>query len=601
MGARFSPQFLETLQARSSLVAIVSAVTKLTNKGKEYTGCCPFHAEKSPSFSVSDIKGVYYCFGCGASGNIFDFLKEKQGLPFPEAVAYLASKCGMPLPTVSPEDAETQHHLDQVYAVLARATRFFQDCLQHPTWGCDARAYLENRNVGHAAISHFSLGFAPTSQAFMAWVGTEKIDPALLIQAGLLRKQEGSATLRPWFWQRLIFPIHDGRGRVVAFGGRCLGDEKPKYLNSPETPVFHKKNTLYGLHHLRQDKPQDVLVVEGYMDVVGLWVGGVKGAVAPLGTAFSAEHGTSLWRHTDTPIFCFDGDDAGRMAGQRACHRLLPILTPGKSARIALMPYGQDPDDVMKTAGAEHFRSLITAAVPLHTFIPRIVFANKAPKGLRALSPEAQVALKEELLAIVAEIKEPQIARAYKNSFLDAFYASLRRKEKVVETAHQSVSLQQWRRRSEWILMAALYHHPALIEEAVPFLENYIFLEKSLGKVQQILSESVEEGIVLEKESITPYFIKEGCENFLKQFREEALLSHGAFALPETPLEEARQCWHSLWMNVGGLPQATMDLEAARQVLAHEMTPEAWERVKYLTELTRRMQNEDNFFEETRG
>ena len=363
----FPPRFLDELRARLTLSTIIGRRIKLTRAGREYKACCPFHNEKTPSFFVNDEKGFYHCFGCGAHGDIISFEMEQGNLTFPEAVERLAAEAGLEVPRETPREREAARQRAGVLEVLEAACTFFEQQLRMPV-GKDGLAYLQRRGLDSETIARFRLGWAPAAGALKSALARQAIDEGQLIEAGLLKpSDQPDRPAYDYFRDRVTFPITDRRGRVIAFGARTLGDGQPKYLNSPETPVFQKGLVLYGLAQAREaiGKAGEAIVAEGYMDVIALSAAGFPQTVAPLGTALTEPQIEDLWRMVDEPILCFDGDAAGQRAALRAADRALPLLRPGKSLRFALLPAGKDPDDLLRAQGARAMRGILEAARPL--------------------------------------------------------------------------------------------------------------------------------------------------------------------------------------------------------------------------------------------
>ncbi|KXU39418.1 DNA primase [Ventosimonas gracilis] len=355
--------FIEDLLKRTDLVEVVSARVALKKNGKNYSACCPFHQEKTPSFNVSPDKQFYHCFGCGASGDALRFVMEHDRLDFPEAVELLARAAGLSVPReagADPRERLTQE--SPLYGLLSMATQFYQQSLkQHPARQA-AVDYLKKRGISPQMVQAFALGFAPPGwDNLHKLVQADQAKQQSLIEAGLLVHNEGSGKRYDRFRDRLMFPIRDHSGRVIGFGGRVLGDDKPKYLNSPETALFHKSHELYGLYELRQKpgKLDEILVVEGYLDVIALAQAGLCNAVATLGTATSEQHIKRLLRLAPSILFCFDGDSAGRKAAWRALEAALPALFDGKRTRFLFLPDGEDPDSLVRLEGADAFRARI--------------------------------------------------------------------------------------------------------------------------------------------------------------------------------------------------------------------------------------------------
>ncbi|MBF1802183.1 DNA primase [Alloalcanivorax profundimaris] len=378
MAGRIPEHFIQDLLARTDLVALIDSRVPLKKAGRNYSACCPFHQEKTPSFTVAPDKQFYYCFGCGASGNAVGFLMEYDHLSFPEAVEQLATRAGLEVPREGGGDARKEKarrdRLQTLYDLLARAERFYRQQLKNAPERQKAVNYLKGRGLTGQIAARYGLGFAPPGYDNLSQglsLDNEGIEQALT--AGLLVRREDSGRTYDKFRDRIQFPIRDGRGRTIGFGGRVLGDGKPKYLNSPETPVFHKGKELYGLWEWRQsrDKTDRLYVVEGYMDVIALAQHGVPNAVATLGTATSEDHCHLLFRQVNEVVFCFDGDNAGRRAAWRALESALPALDDGKQARFLFLPEGEDPDTLVRAQGPEALLALTDKADTLATYLFR--------------------------------------------------------------------------------------------------------------------------------------------------------------------------------------------------------------------------------------
>ena len=337
-----APDFLDEIRARVGLGDVIARHVSLRRAGRELTGLCPFHNEKTPSFTVSEEKGFFHCFGCGAHGDVIGFVMRQEGLSFPEAVERLAGEAGLEVPKATPEEREAAKRAATLHDVMERACRFFEDELQGPR-GVDARSYFARRGIDEETRARFRLGYAPDSKTGLRNAVMDGSHPeALLVEAGLLIRPD-NGTPYDRFRGRVIFPIADRRGRVIAFGGRLLGDGKPKYLNSPDTPLFSKGRVLYGMATAREAAHRNgrVIVTEGYTDVIALNRAGFAESVAPLGTALTESHLHALWRMAPEPVLCFDGDAAGKRAAYRAAERAVPLLEPGRSLQFVTLPPGR--------------------------------------------------------------------------------------------------------------------------------------------------------------------------------------------------------------------------------------------------------------------
>lgn len=415
-----SPQWLDELRARTSLSGLISRTTRLTKAGHEFKACCPFHNEKSPSFTVNDAKGFYHCFGCGAHGDAIRWMTDQRGLSFMDAVKELAAEAGMDLPAPDPRAAREAEKRDSLHDVMAAAQAWFVECLAGPE-GEKARAYLATRGFDAHTVQRFGFGYAPEGrQALKDALG--RFPEAMLIEAGLRIAVDDK---EPYdrFRGRLMLPIEDARGRVIAFGGRILDATKtdaPKYLNSPDTPLFDKGRTLYNLHRAGPASRQTgrMIVVEGYMDVIALAAAGIGDAVAPLGTALTERQIEMLWRMVETPVLCFDGDAAGQRAAMRAVTRALPLLRPAHSLRIVRLPSGMDPDDLVRREGPAAMERLLGEAKSL---LDTLWEHERDAVPLR--TPEDKAGLKARLLAHVDTIADGDIKALYRRDLLERYSA----------------------------------------------------------------------------------------------------------------------------------------------------------------------------------
>jgi DNA primase len=410
-----TPQWLDELRARTTLSALIGRSIKVTKAGREYKASCPFHNEKTPSFTINDEKGFYHCFGCGAHGDAIRWMTDQRGLGFMDAVKELADAAGIQVPAPDPKAAAKADRANTLYDVMTAAQDWFVDEL-NGLEGADARAYLEKRGFTKKSIQDFGLGFAPDSRAKLKRA-LSRYEVPMLVEAGLLIAVEDK---EPYdrFRGRLMIPIRDPRGRVIAFGGRILGAGEPKYLNSPDTPLFDKGRMLYNLDKASPASRASarVIVVEGYMDVIALAQAGFGEAVAPLGTALTEQQIAMLWRMVPKPLLCFDGDAAGQKAAFRGAMRALGGLKPGHSLDFVTLPDGQDPDDLVKAKGPGAFRALLDAAEPL---VERIWKTELAAEPIA--TPEDRAGLKQRLGVHLANIADTEIRHHYADAFRERF------------------------------------------------------------------------------------------------------------------------------------------------------------------------------------
>jgi DNA primase len=404
MAGRIPESFIDELMNRVDVVEVIDARVPLKKAGKEYKACCPFHGEKTPSFTVSQSKQFYHCFGCGAHGTAVGFLMEYEHMPFPEAIEELARMVGMEVPreAVSPQQAQRRSENEGLYQVLEKSDQFFQAQLRQHPQAKQAVNYLKGRGLSGEIAKEFGIGFAPQGwDNLLKSLGSNEQAKQQLLKTGMLI-QKDNGDMYDRFRGRIMFPIRDRRGRTIAFGGRTISsDDGAKYLNSPETPLFHKGRELYGLYEARQalrDIPR-LLVVEGYMDVVSLAQFDIRYAVATLGTATTEDHLGRLFRLCPEVVFCFDGDRAGRDAAWRALENALPIMREGRQIRFMFLPDGEDPDSLVRKQGKEKFEALVGQAQAFSDF-----FFNSLQKELELRTPEGRGMLHQKALPYLAKL-----------------------------------------------------------------------------------------------------------------------------------------------------------------------------------------------------
>jgi DNA primase len=422
---RFSPQFLDELRARLPVSEVVGRRVKLRKAGREWRGLSPFNKEKTPSFFVNDQKMAWFDFSSGKNGSIFDFVMLTEGVSFPEAVERLAAQAGMALPQVNPQEEAREQYRKTLNDVVELAAKFFEATLASRV-GAKARGYLADRGLDPPTQLKFRLGYAPAERfALKEHLGKEGVSTEDMVEAGLLVAGDDIPVPYDRFRDRVMFPITDLRGRVIAFGGRALEkDAQAKYLNSPETPLFHKGATLYNIANARAaaHKGAQVIAVEGYVDVIAMVTAGFEGTVAPLGTALTTEQLVLLWKMGDEPVLCFDGDGAGRRAAYRAVDLALPLIKPGKSLKFASLPEGQDPDDLARSGGRDAVNEVIGAARPLS----QVLWMRETEShGLD--TPERRAAFEARLGEVTSAIGDDTVRKYYRREFGDRLRALFER------------------------------------------------------------------------------------------------------------------------------------------------------------------------------
>lgn len=565
------PQFLDDLRARLPLSEVVGKRLRLIRAGREFKAPCPFHNEKTPSFYVNDQKGFFHCFGCGAHGDLIGFVMRHDNLSFPEAVELLAAEAGLPVPRASPEERRRFERQKSLYDLMERAAHWFEQQLHEPG-GRAARDYLLGRGLSAEAVARFRLGFAPADggllRAHLAHAGYADAD---MIEAGLLRRPEDGRAPYSFFRDRVMFPVTDRRGRVVAFGGRILHGEGPKYINSTDTPLFQKGRLLYNLARARQAAAdgQPVVVVEGYMDVITLVEAGFAGAVAPLGTALTEAQILELWKLIPAlprvPVLCFDGDAAGRRAAHRAVARLLPHLRPDHSVRVAFLPQGEDPDSLVRRRGRGAMEDVLAQAWPLADVLWEMAAVER-----RLDTPEARAGFKAALDDWVNQIADRTVQAFYRQEMRqrvdEAFgwRARLRfrpdgrggrpgapgpgRPEPFTVRPPGFVRLRpRGAEIREKVLLATVINHPELFEEVGEALALAAFSSAPLDSLRQAVVEALSRNSGLDAAALAGHLSEHGFSRMLAELLSAATYVHAPFARPEAGLEEARAGWRGAW------------------------------------------------------
>ena len=403
MSGKIPQSFIDDLLARTDIVDIIDSRVTLKKTGKNYSGLCPFHKEKSPSFTVSPDKQFYYCFGCGAGGNAISFMTDYENLPFPQAVEDLAKLAGIEVPKDNQHQRKNEHLYQAQFKILDLAAAFFQAQLKNHPAKQSAISYLKGRGLDGKTVKQFNIGFAPPGwDNLINSVGITDTEQSHLERSGMLIRHEEKDSLYDRFRDRIMFPIRDMRGRVIAFGGRILGDGKPKYLNSPETDTFHKGRELYGLYEARKvnRKLDKVIIVEGYMDVVSLAQFDINYSVATLGTATSLHHLERLYKIVPEIIFCFDGDQAGLKAAKRALETVMPVIKDGQQAKFLFLPEGEDPDTLVRQKGKPHFEELVTDATPMSEY-----FFNSLSENIDMESIDGRALFSSQALPLIQQMQ----------------------------------------------------------------------------------------------------------------------------------------------------------------------------------------------------
>jgi DNA primase len=583
----FPPRFLDELRARVSLAGVVGRRVRLIKRGREYIGLCPFHKEKTPSFSVVEDKGFYHCFGCGAHGDVVGFAMQTANLTFPEAVEQLAREAGLEMPRQTREERARAERVVTLQTAVEAACAFFEAALQSAAGG-PARLYLERRGLDPATVRRFRLGYAPDARDALKRGLAKSFPEPMLIEAGLLRRPEGDDAY-DYFRNRVIFPIGDRQGRVIAFGGRILGDGQPKYLNSPETPLFQKGRVLYGWAQARAAAAREpsAIVAEGYMDVIALHRAGFATAVAPLGTALTEAQIEELWRLAPEPVLCFDGDAAGQRAAGRALDRALPLLRPGHSLRFSSLPAGEDPDTLILRHGAEAMREVLDRAKPLAAALWELETARPTD------TPERSAALEQRLEARVRAIADRTVQEHYRRFFRERLFAlrrpvpgpsswRLRRGERpqprgVVEPTPADPA---WlRRRQQEVLLAVLLNHPFLLHEATEDLAGLHLAAPDLDKLRHEILRLHAFNSDLDAATLKLQLTESGYGGVVEGVLSLQVLTHAAFARPEADADTVRAGWSHTRDQLQHRHLRQQVADAARDFI-EDVSEETWGRLQ---------------------
>ncbi|MDX8456514.1 DNA primase [Mesorhizobium sp. VK9D] len=585
---RFPPAFLDEIRDRVPISQVIGTRVawdrKKTNASRgDYWACCPFHGEKSPSFHCEDKKGRYHCFGCSVSGDHFKFLTELDGMSFPEAVEKIAEMAGVPMPVRDAQEERREKERASLTDVMEMATAFFQERLQSAD-GAKARAYLRDRGLTPATQQSFRLGYAPDSRnALKEHLAAKGVPKADIEACGLVRHGDDIPVSYDWFRDRIMFPIPDSRGKIIAFGGRALApDALAKYMNSPDTELFHKGNVLYNFARARKAlaKGGSVIAVEGYMDVIALAQAGFENAVAPLGTALTENQLELLWRMAGEPVLCFDGDQAGLKAAWRAADLALPAIQPGRSARFALLPEGKDPDDLVKADGPDAFRAVLSEARPLAD----LLWMRETAGGVFD-TPERRAELEKTLRELTSRIRDESLRYHYQQEMRErvlSFFGSQRAarqghhggrsdgrpgergkgpgpggafgrggaaggraaiteslgRSALVKRAGEGMSVR------EATIIVALVNHPALIDENFAHVEFLDLANSDLRKLHAAILDAMAHDAADERGTVIATIERAGCGGIWERAVELIKRARQWPALETAALDDARDAFN---------------------------------------------------------
>jgi DNA primase len=627
---RFTPQFLDEIRARLPVSQVVARKVQLKRAGREWKGLSPFKDERTPSFFVNDQKGFYHCFASGSHGDIFKFVMETEGLAFSEAVERLAGEAGLQMPRFEPRTREAQEQADvhgRLLALVEASARFFEDCLASPS-GEEARRYIVKRGLTRETVSRFRIGYAPNARnALKEALASQGFTAEEMALSGMLIAGPDIPVAYDRFRHRVMFPISDAKGRTIAFGGRALDSNAPaKYLNSPETPLFHKGSLLFNAHRARPlayDKGR-VIAVEGYMDVIALSEAGFGETVAPLGTALTDDQIQLLWRMSNEPILCFDGDSAGRKAAFRAVDTALPHLKPGFSLRFAFLPDGLDPDDLVRTRGPDAFEMVLASQVrPLFD----VLIEKEEVTDTGASSPDHRAALDARLKSLVARIGDSTVRAQYETELRQTLWERSRREVRAVTGAggrrgasaigrRRDNAQLDWRQRErarqegpravrprlppvatnelvarsapvsqrEMLLIRTLLNHPWLILDEAETIADLTFEEPGLAKVRDRLLSSVMDENLLDSQSLATHLSGLGLAPVLALVQRAITHKGDKFADPEADRAAVETGWHHA-VALHRKEALRRELATAAQTWHDEGSEEAFSRICELQSL----------------
>lgn len=574
----FDQRFLEELRQRLPLHSIISKKVKVARSGRHWKACCPFHGEKTPSFYIYDDH--FHCYGCGVHGDVISFVMQSEGRSFNEAVSELASLAGIEVPEQTPQQKQRQEQQHNLYELMTAAHEYYLSEFQ-TSKARVAREYLLNRGITQQIIREFGLCWSGDGRGgLVEHLKTKGYESKHIGEAGLLRRQADGQWGGELFFNRVMYPICDKRGRVIAFGGRIIGEGQPKYLNSPETPLFSKRRVLFGLNHLssvfsRKDIDplyNTVIVVEGYMDVIALYQAGFHGAVAPLGTALTQDQLGLLWRASSQPVLCFDGDGAGRRAMLHAAEEALPILTSEQTLNFISLPDGEDPDSFVQRYGSEAFINIIRQRKNLSNTLYTL-----SVNAMTDQSPEQRAALKSRLRAIAQQITDQNLSKEYRKVLMDRFYEqfyprngnfgrnflSSKQKNLVLNTqlARPTIHKNQVDYERMCILIALLLYCPIIIpsvEEALCRLE----LPEDLVKIREALLD-----LPYEHEDISVYLKQKNIFELAEKIKKSSkltLLNHNNYDKKSDFQQVEKQWWHFYgWLNIQELEDQVIQAQQA--------------------------------------
>ena len=617
-----SDDFINELRRRARIEEIVGSRlefdrAKSNPRKGDYWACCPFHGEKTPSFHVLTDRQSYHCFGCSAHGDVFSFVMEYEKLPFFEAAKRIAGEVGMEVPERSPEAAARAERRKTLHDVMAAAAAFYRAALRAPEGGA-ARDYLNGRDLDEEAWAKFGLGLAPNQpDVLLKYLEGEGYERKLIEEAGLLGATEGNERARDFFRNRIIFPVKDPEGRVVAFGGRALSpNARAKYLNSRATPLFDKSRVLYNLDQARKPirEAGTVIAAEGYMDVIALARAGFENSVAPMGTALTAEQLDTLWRLAPEPLICFDGDEAGRRAARKVLELGLPMLKTGHSLKFVMLPQGQDPDDLLRSGGRAAVRGILEKAIPLAEMIWRtakMTTTLDTPEGRAAMDAELDrlsgliqesrsryhfaQALKERFRTAIEGPKAPVQRSGGKTAAFLAGASDRLKRSALAQGGNRgkSGSLNPLRqghtplggRHREQLLLYVLLNHPEVLERHVEDFAACDIRDPELKTLKTALFEAVSASPGLDREGLKGHLNARGIGDIADRLAAQDVLNCLAFAREDAATEMAEEHWLEVLARHNMAAALLQDLQEAEHALANDATEENLNRLRTVQQL----------------
>ncbi len=624
----FTPDFLDEIRTRVSLTDLVGRRVswdrhKSNARRKDFWGCCPFHHEKTPSFHVDEPRGFYHCFGCGAHGNLFDFMMQMENLNFPEAVERLAHDAGLKMPERSPEMRAQEKKRATLYDVMEVASTFYQNILRSPE-GQEPRSYLEGRGMGPTTWETFGIGYAPSGRtALVDHLIARDIKMEQITEAGLALKSDYSGKYQDRFRERVMFPITNSRGQTIAFGGRAMSAQaKAKYMNSPETPLFHKGKALYNFQTARsaaQDvhrngggKVPALVIAEGYVDVIALSRAGFPQSVAPLGTALTEDQIGLAWRLTPEPVLCFDGDEAGLKAAYRAIDAALPLLKAGHSLRFALLPSGLDPDDLIREKGADAMSRVLAQAIPLID----LLWQREIEQGPFE-TPERKAQFERQLEVAVQSIRDGKVQSFYRQAVRDRMFQLFsghrtgssggRKGQKpyksgfsqganapVSQALRQSTLVQASRLAGgiaaardgdlaverERALVFTVLNHPEILERHGEAFADLLIERPELDRLRAEILEVAASGAALDRAGLRNHLEKRGAAHLADQLERQKSVKLQRFASADAELSEAEENWFHILSIHNEFLLLQREAREAEAAYHQDMSEENWRRLQ---------------------